>query len=273
MLIFIPTPIGNLADISYRALEALRDCEIILCEDTRVTKKLINLINQKLNFTIDSNKQYYSVHSHNEEQYTAKDFIELYKNNKVAYVSDAGMPCVSDPGAILVQTCIKNNIQYDVLPGANALLTAYAMSGFNHKEFTFFGFLPHKAINRKDPLNKIMNSEFLTILYESTHRIEQLLNEINNIDPNKEIFLVKELTKLHQTTYKGTIKDILNNFKNIDIRGEWVVIVDCIKNNKGEQITYDDIISLKLPPKQKAKLLSKLTGKNIKDIYNNLIQI
>jgi len=272
MLTFIPTPIGNLADISLRAITALSDCEIILCEDTRVTKKLINLINQKLNFTINNNKEYYSVHSHNEEKFTTNEFIKMYKDKNVAYVSDAGMPCVSDPGAILVQTCIKNDIPYDVLPGANALLTAYAMSGFNHKEFTFFGFLPHKAINRKDPLNKIMNSPFITIMYESTHRIEQLLNEMYNIDQNKEVFLVKELTKLHQTTYKGSIKSIIKDFKNIDIRGEWVVVVDCIKNNSGEQITVDDLINTKLPPKQKAKLIAKITGENIKDIYNNLIK-
>ena len=270
MLTFIPTPIGNLADISLRAIEALSKCEIILCEDTRVTKKLINLINQKLNFTIDMNKEYYSVHSHNEEKYTSDSFIDIYKNRNVAYVSDAGMPCVSDPGAILVQCCISNNIEYDVLPGANALLTAYAMSGFNHKEFTFFGFLPHKAINRKDPLNKIMNSPFLTIMYESTHRIEQLLKEINAIDETKEVFLVKELTKMHQTTFKGSIKSILDDFKNIDIRGEWVVIIDCIESSDGEQISLDDLKSLKLPPKQKAKLIAKLTGQNIKEVYNSL---
>jgi len=271
MLTFIPTPIGNLADISLRAIEALSKCEIILCEDTRVTKKLINLINQKLNFTIDMNKEYYSVHSHNEQKYTSDAFIDIYKNKEVAYVSDAGMPCVSDPGAILVQCCIDNNISYDVLPGANALLTAYAMSGFNHKEFTFFGFLPHKAINRKDPLNKIMNSPFLTIMYESTHRIEQLLKEIHSIDEEKEVFLVKELTKMYQTTYKGTIKSILEDFKSIDIRGEWVVIVDCIESSKAEQITLDDLKSLKLPPKQKAKLIAKLTGQNIKEVYNSLL--
>jgi 16S rRNA (cytidine1402-2'-O)-methyltransferase len=270
MLTFVPTPIGNLADISFRALESLKDCEIILCEDTRVTKKLINLINQKLNYTIDSNKEFYSVHSHNENSYTSNDFIELYKTKNVLYLSDAGMPCVSDPGAILVQTCIEHDIQYDVLPGANALLTAYAMSGFNKKEFTFYGFLPHKTINRKTPLAKIMNSEYLTILYESTHRIEQLIHEIYNLDANKEIFIVKELTKLHQQSYKGTACDIYYKLKNIDLRGEWVVIIDSTKSLKGEQITLEDLHSLKLPPKEKAKIIAKLTGENIKDIYNNL---
>jgi len=273
VLTFVPTPIGNILDISFRALNALRDCEIILCEDTRVTKKLINLINQKLDYQIDSNKQFLSVHSHNEEQFTTEKYLDIYKNKNVIYLSDAGMPCVSDPGAILVNFCIKNNITYDVLPGANALLTAYAMSGFNKKEFTFYGFLPHKSINRKSPLNNIMNNEYLTILYESPHRILQLLQEINQIDENKQLFVVKELTKMYQTTFKGIASDILKEVQNSDTRGEWVVIIDSKQSLAGENITLDDIQKLNLPPKQKAKLISKLTGQNIKDIYNNLINV
>lgn len=270
MLTFVPTPIGNLLDISFRTLHVLRDAELILCEDTRVTKKLINLIDQKLDFCIPSNKEFLSVHSHNEEKYTSEQYINIYKTKNVVYVSDAGMPCISDPGAILVQACIKHNISYDVLPGANALLTAYAMSGFNKKEFTFYGFLPHKAINRKSPLSDILNSQYLTILYESPHRIEQLLKEIQKLDDTKELFLVKELTKMYQRTFKGNASSILEQFKSSDIRGEWVVIVDSKESSKGESITLEDLADLKLPPKQKAKLIAKLTGQNIKDIYNQL---
>ena len=272
MLTFVPTPIGNMEDLSFRAIIALNDATIIFCEDTRVTKKLLNLINQKLKQNINIQKQFYSVHSHNEEKYITNEFIEIYKNEKVVYVSDAGMPCVSDPGAILVQCCINNDIQYDVLPGANALLTAYAMSGFNKKEFTFYGFLPHKAINRKVFLNDILNSPYLTILYESPHRIMQLITEINFLDENRELFLVKEITKIYQTSFKATAKEILEKFKDIDTRGEWVVIINSKDSlNKGENLSIDDIQDLKLPPKQKAKLLSKMTGGNIKDIYNTLI--
>lgn len=271
MLTFVPTPIGNLEDISFRSLKALRDGELILCEDTRVTKQLLNLINQKLNFQIDaSSKQFLSVHSHNEEKYTTSEFIEKFKEQNCLYVSDAGMPCVSDPGAILVDLCIKNNIPYDVLPGANALLTAYAMSGFNQKEFLFYGFLPHKPINRKSPLEKIMRSETLTILYESPHRILQLLEEINTIDSNKELFLVKELTKMYQKSFKGSASKLLAQLKLADTRGEWVVIISSVEKNEGENITTNDILELSLPPKQKAKLLAKLTGKNIKEIYATL---
>ena len=271
MLTFVPTPIGNLEDISFRSLKSLKDAELILAEDTRVTKQLLNLINQKLDFQIDANsKQFLSVHSHNEEKFTSNEFITTFNEKNCVYVSDAGMPCVSDPGAILVELCIKNKIPYDVLPGANALLTAYAMSGFNQKEFLFYGFLPHKSGNRKSPLSDLMNNEYLTILYESPHRIMQLLEEINAINPNKEVFLVKELTKLYQKSFKGQIKDILEQFKTVDTRGEWVVILANIEKKVGENLTIEDIQELSLPPKQKAKLLAKMTGKNIKEIYETL---
>lgn len=271
MLTFVPTPIGNLEDISFRSLNALRDAELILCEDTRVTKQLLNLINQKLSFQIDTqSKQFLSVHSHNEEKYTTLEFVEKFKEQNCVYVSDAGMPCVSDPGAILVNFCIKNNIPYDVIPGANALLTAYAMSGFNQKEFLFYGFLPHKAGNRKSPLSELMNSEYLTILYESPHRIIQLLEEINALNPNKEVFLVKELTKMYQKSFKGKICDILEQFHTIDTRGEWVVILSSVEKKEGENLTLEDIKELDLPPKQKAKLLAKMTGKSIKEVYETL---
>lgn len=271
MLTFVPTPIGNLEDISFRALNALKDAELILCEDTRVTKKLINLIEQKLNFRIDTtDKEFLSVHSHNEEKFITNEYIIQYKNKNTVYVSDAGMPCVSDPGAVLVNCCIDNDIEYDVFPGANALLTAYAMSGFNEKEFTFYGFLPHKSNNRKTPLEKIMQSEYITILYESPYRILQLLDEINKIDAHKQVFLVKELTKLHQKSFKGQISDIVETFKNADTRGEWVVIIDSVESADGEAISIHDLKSLDIPPKQKAKLIAKLTGKSVKEIYTNL---
>ena len=269
MVTFVPTPIGNLEDISFRSLNALKDSELILCEDSRVTKKLLNLIDQKLNFSIDyTTKEFLSVHSHNEEKYTTAEYISLYKTKNVVYVSDAGMPCVSDPGAILVDCCIKNNIKYDVIPGANALLVAYAMSGFNQKEFLFYGFLPHKSNNRKAQLEKILKKEYITILYESPKRIVQLLREINQFDSSRELFIVKELTKMHQKFLKGSSFELLEQIKTIDTRGEWVVLINGAKKDLGEAITIDDIQSLELPPKQKSKLIAKLTGKSVKEVYS-----
>ncbi len=273
MLTFIPTPIGNLDDVSYRCVTALVDTQIYLCEDTRVTKRLLTLLSYKLNCDFDiKNKQFISLHSHNESRFVEQLTKEYFENTKVSYVSDAGMPCVSDPGALLVNFCIKNNIEYEVLPGANALLTAYAMSGFNKKEFTFFGFLPHKGKDRASQLNSILGSKYITILYESPHRLLKLLEEVSNLDPNREIFMVKELTKMYQKSFKATSKDLYTQFKSENIRGEWVVIIDSAVSCDGEAISLEDLEALDLPPKQKAKLISKLTGEKTKDVYSRLLE-
>ncbi|MEA2017692.1 MAG: 16S rRNA (cytidine(1402)-2'-O)-methyltransferase [Campylobacterota bacterium] len=271
MLTFVPTPIGNLGDISFRTIEVLKDTELILCEDTRVTKKLLNLISAKLEITFPP-YEFISIHSHNEKEFVSQNDSNLIIKNCI-YMTDAGMPCVSDPGSFLVDFCLNNNIEYDVLPGANAILTAYASSGFtqNATSFTFFGFLPHKGKNRSDMLDKVMNSENLAILYESPHRLLKLLEELNKIDSTRTIFLTKELTKKFQTRYKGTVSDILEEISKTEIKGEWVIVIEQKELENRGIITYDDLIDLKLPPKQKAKLISKLTGENIKDIYNNLI--
>ena len=273
MLTFLPTPIGNLDDISYRTVASLVDSSIYLCEDTRVTKKLLSLLSDRLNIDFYiSNKQFISLHSHNESKFVEQLTKEYFENTNIAYVSDAGMPCVSDPGALLVNFCIKNDIEYDVLPGANALLTAYAMSGFNKKEFTFFGFLPHKGKDRASQLQSILDARYLTILYESPHRLLKFLEETSKLDPNREIFMVKELTKMYQKSFKGTSKELYEQFKSENIRGEWVVIVNSVPSEGGEALCVKDIEELDLPPKQKAKILSKLTGKKTKDIYNQLLE-
>ena len=262
MLTFVPTPIGNLSDISKRAIEALDEAEIIFCEDTRVTKKLLNLLD--INY---STKTFYSMHSHNENEIVSNLDISIFEKN-VVYVSDAGMPGISDPGSKLIQFVQQNNIEYDVIPGANALLTAFVASGFEG-EFTFFGFLPHKGKDREKKLNEIINHNKLAIIYESPHRIEKLLIELKTLIPNRIVFFAKELTKLHQTFIKDEVKNI--TLKNT--KGEWVVIIDKTEKKDVLSLNYDDILSLKLHPKEKAKLLSKISTKSTKEIYNELINL
>ncbi len=268
MLTLVPTPIGNLEDISKRSINALLEAELILCEDTRVTKKLLQLLSQRenLNFKCTNFK---SFHSHNENQVLNSLTIEDFNQN-IVYVSDAGMPCVSDPGAKLVQYCIENSLEYDVIPGANAVLTAFAMSGFENTEFTFFGFLPHKGKERQIKLTSVMESPILSILYESPHRLLKTLEEIKDIDENRTVFLVKELTKLHQRSFKNSAINIYDELKNQSIKGEWVLIVEPTYF-QGENLTVSDIEELDLAPKIKAKLLSKLTGTPVKEIYNKLL--
>lgn len=177
MLCLVPTPIGNLEDISKRSLEALLEAELIFCEDTRVTKKLLNLLAEK--YSLDfSQKEFKSFHSHNEKEILKSLTKDTFTKN-VVYCSDAGMPCISDPGASLVDWCIQNEVPYDVIPGANAILTAFAMSGFSSTEFTFFGFLDHKGTSRASKLEEVLNSSRVGILYESPHRLLKLLSLIH----------------------------------------------------------------------------------------------
>ncbi|AXK47959.1 16S rRNA (cytidine(1402)-2'-O)-methyltransferase [Aliarcobacter trophiarum LMG 25534] len=268
MLRLVPTPIGNLDDISKRSLDALLEAELIFCEDTRVTKKLINLLAEKYELDF-SNKEFKSFHSHNEADVLKTISKDTFSKN-VVYCSDAGMPCISDPGATLVDWCIKNSIPYEVIPGANALLTAFAMSGFSNTEFTFFGFLDHKGVNRASKLEEVLNSSRVSILYESPHRLLKLLEELNKKEPSRTIFLVKEISKFYQRTYKNSAKNLYEELKDSDIKGEWVVVIEP-KEKPGYNLELNDILPLDIAPKIKAKLIAKLTGASVKEIYQDLL--
>ncbi len=270
MLSLIPSPIGNLEDISFRALELLKTAEFIFCEDTRVCKRLLHLLSQKFNMQFQE-KIFKSLHSHNEKEVISSLDIALLKEKSVLYLSDAGMPCISDPGALLVDFCIKNKISYQVLPGASALLCAYAMSGFSQSQFTFFGFFEHKGKQRANMLSKAMQNDVVSIVYEAPHRLIKLLKELRDFDKDRIIFLVKELSKMYEKSYKASANELYENLKNTQIKGEWVVVIEDVKS-KGEQINIQDINALELSNKQKAKLLSKLTGLSIKEEYNKLNQ-
>jgi len=260
LLLLLPTPIGNLKDITKRALEALFESDIIFCEDTRVTKKLLNL------YDIPLNKKFISMHSHNEDKVISNLNPDILKNNLCVYVSDAGMPGISDPGSKLVRFCLENELPYSVLPGPSAFITAFAASGFEG-EFTFFGFLPHKGEKRQKKLKEVIRNNKISILYESPHRIEKLLNELKNFIPERNIFLAKELTKIHETYIKDKVKNIhIQNTK-----GEWVIVIDKGEGVKKLELNYEEILNLSLPLKEKAKLLSKITDKPIKTIYNELL--
>ena len=268
MLHFVPTPIGNLKDISFRALRLLESAKIILCEDTRVTKRLLYLLKEKHQI-IPKVEQFISLHSHNEKE-TLKELSPLIFQDEVLYVSDAGMPCVSDPGCALINYCFAHDIKYDVLPGANAALLAYASSGFCDTKFLFFGFLPHKGKEREDGLKEILYGGYVSIVYEAPHRILKLIDQICELEPKCELFLIKEATKLHQKSFRGLASEIQAILKEQNIKGEWVVVVNSEKKEL-VKITVDDILKLDIPKKQAAKLISKVTGKSPKECYNDLL--
>ncbi|MDQ1268640.1 MAG: rRNA (cytidine1402-2-O)-methyltransferase, partial [Campylobacterota bacterium] len=147
LLTLIPTPIGNIGDITLRAIEALGDADTLLCEDTRVTKKLIQILKERYGSSFKPEQNFISLHSHNEKEFIQNLTPAFFEQN-VVYVSDAGMPGISDPGQVLVRYAQENGIKYDVLPGANALLTAFVASGFVETKMLFWGFLPHKGKDR-----------------------------------------------------------------------------------------------------------------------------
>ena len=265
MLTFVTTPIGNLEDITIRALNAIFDADIILCEDTRVSKRLIELLSQKYNKE-KKIQQFISLHSHNEDEKLPTLQPTLFEQN-VIYMSDAGMPCISDPGSKLVEFAIENSIKYDFLPGANAATLAYGMSGFEETNFTFYGFLPIKNDKRLNALESIMSSQTNTILYESPHRIEKLFDEIESIDSQRVLFVAKELTKMYQFSLKDKVSNIKQNIKNF--KGEWVVIIKAKPQNV-LSITHAQILKMEIPPKIKAKLLSSIDGRATKDWYKEL---
>ena len=268
MLTLVPTPIGNLQDISQRALFALKNAQILLCEDTRVAKRLLFLLKEKQNLETEIDR-FISLHSHNEKEWLKNIEPDFFQQN-IVYISDAGMPSISDPGALLVEYCKDNNIEYDVLPGANALLTAFAASGFIENSFVFLGFLPHKGHDRDVALQEALYNSYTTILYESPHRLLKLLEQLNQIEPKRVIFLAKELTKMHQKYYKDSATNLYNLLKSENIKGEWVVVIEATTSSK-LTITQEDILALKLPKKQSAKLISRLTGESTKDCYDRLI--
>lgn len=181
------------------------------------------------------------------------------------------MPVISDPGQLLVEYAQKNDLKYDVLPGASAVTTAYAASGFEEGKFLFYAFLPHKGRDRALALSEAMNNGYNTVLYESPHRLEKLLDEVEALDENRELFLAKEISKKYQNYYRGTAKFINEQFKALTIRGEWVVVIKA-KVSTEKSLCFAEVLTLDLPPKPKAKLLAQLSNKSVKEWYETLIK-
>jgi len=270
LLTLVPTPIGNIGDISLRAMSALSEADVLLCEDTRVTKKLLNILQTRYDFTQKPDQEFISLHSHNEKDFVEKLEPSFFEQN-IVYVSDAGMPGVSDPGQVLVEYAIKNGVVYDILPGANALLTAFVASGFVETKMLFYGFLDHKGNSRTQGLQEALYSGLTTILYESPHRLEKLLQEIDEVEATREIFLAKEMSKKYQRYLRGTASEILAKLEG-NYRGEWVVVIRAGEIHQSSAITQKDILELDLPMKIQAKLISKITGEKTKACYQRLLQ-
>ena len=276
MLTLLPAPIGNLLDISLRSLQALAQAQVVLCEDTRVARKLYTLLLDRSLFgaLLDSaslsQKRFIALHSHNEQELIATFDSEFFAQD-VVYLSDAGMPTISDPGAKLVQWCITHNIPYDVLPGSSALNVCFASSGIESQSFFFGGFLPHKQSQRQQILRRYAALGVPCIWYESPQRILQSLQEIALILPNAYLCVCKELSKIHQARFFGNAREILEQLESTKICGEWALcLIDSVQEEPS--LSLSEAKALDIVPKAKAKILSILTKKSIKECYHELME-
>ncbi|HRR98108.1 MAG TPA: 16S rRNA (cytidine(1402)-2'-O)-methyltransferase [Candidatus Syntrophosphaera sp.] len=230
-LYLVPVPIGNLRDITLRALEILKKVEIIAAEDTRITRSLLS------HYQIKSGRLI-SLHKYNEKK-RIPEILELLEQGKdIAVVSDAGSPGISDPASLLVQEAIDHQINIIPLPGATAIIPALTASGFNTESFLFLGFLPLTNKHRKEKLALIKNSIHTVILYEAPHRIKRTLTELSEYIDNRRICLAREITKIYEEFIRGNIQDIITNF-NIKEKGEFVIVIEGKK--RSEQINRTEI--------------------------------
>ena len=216
-LFVVPTPIGNLGDITLRSIEVLKSADLILAEDTRTSSKLLK------HYDIDTPVE--SFHMHNEHKKLESIINKLRSDTEIALISDAGTPGISDPGFLLVRECINNEVEVDCLPGPTAFVPALVSSGLPCDRFSFEGFLPVKK-GRTKRLKELSTEIKTMVFYESPHRILKTLNDLSNyFDVESQISVSRELTKLYEETYRGTIKGSVEHFEKNKTKGEFVIVL------------------------------------------------
>jgi 16S rRNA (cytidine1402-2'-O)-methyltransferase len=226
-LYLVPTPIGNLEDITLRAIRILKEVDVILAEDTRTSGKLLQHLGIE--------KRMYSHHLHNEHKATAHLIEKLKAGEVMALVSDAGTPGISDPGFFLVRECLKHNLKIECLPGATAFVPALVKSGFSSDRFTFEGFLPIKK-GRQTRLQSLAEEERTMIFYESPHRVLKTLSQFKEFWGGERMVSVsREISKMFEETINGTLDELIQIFTTKAIKGEFVIVVAGAKSKKSQQ--------------------------------------
>ncbi len=216
VLYLVATPIGNLEDITFRAIRILKEVDLIAAEDTRQTLKLLNYY--------EISKPLISYHRHNEEIKVEGLIQKLKEGKNIALVSDAGTPVISDPGEVIVKEALKENIKVIPIPGACALINALIASGLNTKEFSFYGFLSLNKKLRKEQLEEMRKENKTIILYEAPHKLTATLKDLEKILENRKIVIARELTKIHEEFLRGTASEILENYQ--EPRGEHIILIE-----------------------------------------------
>ncbi len=269
-LYLVPTPIGNLSDMTKRAADILADVDIVACEDTRHTRILLS--------HLELEKNVVSYHEHNKETAGPKLIEALSEGKSVAQVSDAGMPVISDPGADLIKLALAAHISVVPLPGPNAALTALVASGLDARQFVFVGFLPRTSANRKALLDSIKKIPFTLIFYEAPHRLKETLKILSETLGNRQAVTARELTKKFETFTRATLSELLQNAEETDPRGEYVVLVEGYKGDAEDaedKMTWQEeaiLLAETLPIKEAARQVAVKRNLARREVYQFLLK-
>ena len=277
ILYLCATPIGNLDDISVRCLNTLKNADLIACEDTRHSLRLLN--------HFDISKPLTSYHEHNKQEKGEYLIAELLSGKNVALVTDAGTPAISDPGEDLVKKCIDEGISVVPVPGPVALINALIISGQNTGRFSFEGFLSVNRKNRDVHLKSLADDPRTLIFYEAPHKLLKTLYDMESVFGNRSISIIKEITKIHETLYKTTLSEAITHFENNPPKGEYVLVLagksqeeaDSEKQAEFEHLTVTDhvklLISQGLDKKEAIKEVAKLRNLQKRQVYNEYISM
>lgn len=267
VLYIVATPIGNLEDISFRAVRTLKEADLVACEDTRQTRKLLD------HYGIE--KPLVSYHEHNETQRAEELIAKLETGANIAQVSDAGMPAISDPGYVLVRLALQHGIQVVPIPGPSAVITALAASGLPTDAFEFRGFLPAKSGPRRTALEQIRPIQHTMIFYEAPHRIlESLEDVVSSLGPQTPVVLARELTKVHEEFIRGTAREVLESALGRVLKGEITLLLGKSQRAEPSLETPDLRARLQqimreqsLDEKSALKVLAKEMGRSKSELY------
>ena len=273
----VATPIGNLSDMSMRAIDILKNVDIIACEDTRNTIRLLNHFEIKWHLTS------YNEYNKIDKAYELCEKVKEGKN--IAFVSDAGMPAISDPGYELCEIAYKEGIEVTIIPGASAVVSALAISGISSRRFCFEGFLPADKNEKKEILTELSQESRTIILYEAPHRLLKTLKELFEYLGNRNISIVRELTKLHEEVLKGNLEAIIADYEaeKIVVRGEYVLVIEgksLLEKREERQKSFEEIsikehyekyISEGMDKKEAMKAVAKDRGIQKREVYKELL--
>ena len=269
MLYLVSTPIGNLKDISPRAIQVLESVDLVACEDTRTSRHLFDLLGVRVKSTV-------AYHDHNADEMRPKLIQKLKQGLNIALVCDAGTPLISDPGYKLVRDCLKESIVVSTVPGANAVLSALQLSGLSSASFYFGGFLPVKSNARRAHLAEVSTLKTTLIFYESPNRLLKTLQDILAVYGNREMAVVREITKKFEETKKDKVEQLIAYYKqNGEPKGELVLVIEGASEAISGELDWTSLIQTVRPAysvKEAAEYLASQTGHSKKEVYQRILE-